>query len=248
MNRRLPLYAGPILLLLSACGSDEPPRRPTDPATAIVTVDRGGGLAPPVEQWTLPDFTLFGDGTAVVRGETRGAVLSGVRRTVPADRITELYRLAQEAGLFQGRVHDSDIVDGDVLTVRIADEAGTHETTVAGPDADDGGDRGEVVAFADAALGSGADAGEYRPERYAVLVPAGSDGRGEARPWPLAVPLSGLAGAPSQPCQVLGPAEAGPVLAALGDAGPDTRWESEGRRVALVIRPLLPDERTCADL
>ncbi|WP_250034446.1 hypothetical protein [Paractinoplanes maris] len=248
MSRRLPLYAVLMLSLLVACGPGEPPAAPAGPATVIVTVDRGGGLAPPVERWTLPDLTLFGDGTAVVRGETRGAVLTGIRRTVPPDRITELYRLADRAGLFEDHVYDRDIQDGDVLTVRIADQAGIHETTVVGPGEDDGGDRGEVREFADAALGSGTDAGDYQPEQYAVLVMAGSDGRGEARPWPLAVPLSALPGAPAQPCQVLGRSEAEPLLPALRDAGPDTRWDAEGHRVTLVVRPLLPGEQTCADL
>ncbi|MDI6101703.1 hypothetical protein QLQ12_24075 [Actinoplanes sp. NEAU-A12] len=248
MSLRPPLYAVPMLLLVCACGSGEPPRPPADPAAAIVEVDRGGGLAAAVERWTLPNLTLFGDGTAVLRGETRGGLLSGVRRTIPAGRITELYRLADRAGLFTGRTHDRDIIDGEVLTVRIADETGIRETTVVGPSDDEDSGRGGVVAFADAALGSGSDAGEYLPERYAVLVTAGSDARGDVRPWPLAAPLSQLAGAPSKPCQVVERGEAEPLLTALRDAGPDTRWEADGHRVVLVARPLLPGEQTCADL
>ena len=104
------------------------------------------------------------------------------------------------------------------------------------------------MAFAEAALTVGSDAGEYRPERYAVVVPAGSDGAGEARRWPLSVPLARFEGAPSRPCHILTRAEAEPLLAAVSDATPDTRWDAQGQRVALLIRPLLPGEQVCGDL
>ncbi|MBB2943424.1 hypothetical protein FB565_003137 [Actinoplanes lutulentus] len=249
MSRRPLMYAAPaLLLLIFACGSGEPPRPPADPATAILVVNRSPGLPTTAEQWTLPDFTLYGDGTAVLPGETRGALLTGVRRTVTAERIAEWYRTAQRAGLFTGRTHDRAIADAGALTVRITDDAGTHETVVAGPEQDESGLRGEVIAFAETVMAGGTDAGEYRPQRYAVLVTGASDGQGPARPWPLTVPLAQINGAPSEPCQVLPPEEAEPLMPEFAGAGPDTRWESQGQRVSLMMRPLLPDEHTCADL
>ncbi|MEU1395218.1 hypothetical protein ABZ403_03995 [Micromonospora zamorensis] len=55
-------------------------------------------------------------------------------------------------------------------------------------------------------------------------------------------------GAPQRPCHVVDGATLAPLLGEAGAARGETRWQAEGPRVRLVVRPLLPHERTCADL
>ncbi|GAA4976036.1 hypothetical protein GCM10025331_83550 [Actinoplanes utahensis] len=180
-----------------------------EPVGAIVVVARAQGLATAVDRWTPPEVTLFGDGSAVLRGPVRDGMMTGRVRDIPADRIRELYRIADRAGLFRGRVHDrGDIVDAGALTVRITDDHGSHETVVVGPEAREGGIRGRVLAFPGAVRDSGVDGGDYLPERYAVVDPSGT-----------------------RPCRVL-----------------EGSSPAENQGAGLVIRPLLPNERTCADL
>ncbi|MFI6256027.1 hypothetical protein ACIBCL_07875 [Micromonospora zamorensis] len=245
MTRRLLLSA---VLLLAACSDGPAARPPTGTDTVIAVVDRRGGFAASAEQWALPALTLYGDGTAVTRGDDRGALLTGHRRTLSTAQIDALFRRADDAGILTDRDYPQDVTDAATLTVRLTTTGGTYETTVTQPSPGEGGDRGEVIAFAEAAAASGVDAGEYLPQRAAVLVVADSEDNSDVRPWPLDVPLAAMDGAPRRPCHVVDGATLAPLLAEAGAARGETRWQAEGHRVRLVVRPLLPHERTCADL
>ncbi|SCL44728.1 hypothetical protein GA0070606_0421 [Micromonospora citrea] len=245
MTRRLLLCA---VLLLTACGDRPAPRPATGAQTVIVEVDRRDGLAAGAGQWALPTFTLYGDGTAVTRGEDRGALLTGRRRTLSAAQVDALFERAAEAGLFADRDHPRQATDPAVLTVRLTTTDGTYATTVRQPSPGETGDRGDTIAFADAAAAAGVDAGEYLPQRAAVLVVADVDDDSDVRPWPLGVPLSAMDGAPRRPCHVVDGAALAALRTGVGSAGGATRWQAGTQRVRLVVRPLLPHERTCADL
>lgn len=246
MKRRLVLGAA---LLLSACGGDEAVHRPpADAGTAIVVVERRQSLALPAEQWALPEFALFGDGTAVVRGEDRGVLLTGERRTLSAQQVAALFRRAADAGLFDRRRYPREVTDATTLTVRVTSTQGSYETTVVQPSPNDGGDRRRVIAFADAAARTGTGAGDYQPQRAVVLVLAGADDTSDVRPWPLPVPLSQLPGAPTRPCLVVEGDDLASLTELARSASDRTRWSAQGQRVSLLVRPLLPDERGCADL
>ncbi|MEU8207572.1 hypothetical protein AB0B85_00070 [Micromonospora sp. NPDC049044] len=245
MTRRLLLCA---VLLLTACSDGPAVRPPTGTDTVIAVVDRRGGFAASAEQWALPALTLYGDGTAVTRGDDRGALLTGHRRTLSTAQIDALFRRADDAGILTDRDYPQDVTDAATLTVRLTTTGGAYETTVTQPSPGEGGDRGEVIAFAEAAAASGVDAGEYLPQRATVLVVADSEDNSDVRPWPLDVPLSAMDGAPQRPCHVVDGATLAPLLAEAGAARRETRWQAEGHRVRLVVRPLLPHERNCADL
>jgi hypothetical protein len=237
------------VLLLAACGGgDAPPDPPRDPSAAILLVDYSASLAPPSEQHALPDLTLLGDGTAVTRGPDQGVLLTGDRRSLTADEIDRLYRRAGAADLFDNRHFSLDILDGGALTVRITNGTTAYRTTVVQPSTDDGGDRGRIIAFAGAAMRAGTPAGPYRPTRAVVLVVAAGDDTSDVRPWPLPVPSSRLSGWPQRPCYLVEGTALAPVLDLARSAGPRSRWLTEGQRVALLVRPLLPHEHSCADL
>lgn len=245
MIRRLLLC---VVLLLAACGDRPAPRPATGAQTVVVEVDRRAGLVAGAGQWALPTFTLYGDGTAVTRGEDRGALLTGRRRTLSTAQVDALFGRAAEAGLFTDRDHPRQDTDAAVLTVRLTTTDGTYTTTVRQPSRDETGDRGDAIAFADAAAAAGVDAGEYLPQRAAVLVVAAEDDGSDVRPWPLEVPLSAMDGAPRRPCLVVDGAALATLRNQAGAADGGTRWQAETQRVRLVVRPLLPHERACADL
>ncbi|MFG1779575.1 hypothetical protein ACGFIR_25345 [Micromonospora sp. NPDC049051] len=245
MTRRLLLGT---VLLLAACGDGPAPRPPSDARTVIAEVDRRGGPAVAAGQWALPALTLYGDGTAVTRGDDRGALLTGRRRTLSAAQVDALFRRATETGLLADRDHPRRVTDAVTLTVRLTTTDGTYETSVTQPSPGEAGDRGAVIAFADAAANAGVDAGEYLPQRVAVLVVADTEDDSDVRPWPLDVPPSAMDGAPRRPCRVVDGAALAALRAEAGAARPETRWQADTQRVRLVLRPLLPHERDCADL
>jgi hypothetical protein len=89
----------------------------------------------------------------------------------------------------------------------------------------------------------------YEPERLAVLaveVPT-ADGRRSAARWPLS-PVGQGAMVAGARCSVV----SGPDLRTANrrsrTARPGTRWLSGGKTYVIRVRPLLPDESTCADL
>jgi hypothetical protein len=91
----------------------------------------------------------------------------------------------------------------------------------------------------------------YTPTELRVFVTAyRADPQLRQRPvrWPLARPLDPFgerAAAFEGRCGVLTGDEAATLLAAAREANELTPWTSDGRRFALVFRPLLPDEHTC---
>jgi hypothetical protein len=248
MTRR-PLALLCAVALLTGCGSaDVDHEPPTDANTAILVVDQDAGMPAAAEEYALPDFTLLGDGTAVTRGPDQGILLIGERRTLTADEITGLYRKAGTADLFANRDFPTDASDAGTLTVEIASGGSTYRTVVAQPSKNDNGDRGQVIDLADAAKRSGTPTGTYQPTRAAVIVVEADGDSTDIRPWPLPVPLSQLTGAPQWPCHLVEGSALGPMLELARSARPESRWLSEGQQVALVVRPLLPHEHTCADV
>ena len=81
----------------------------------------------------------------------------------------------------------------------------------------------------------------YEPTAVAVFVSAAATPDGPTRPWP----LSGLA---ATDCAVYDGPEAAAVLAAARSATEGDAWEAAGATYTVAFRPLLPDERACADL
>jgi hypothetical protein len=234
--------------VLAACGGGRerlPPRGGDDP---IVLIDSSAGLAPPATVWALPQYVLYADGTAIASTDDQGVVLSGTRRTLSATQIAELYRRAGDADLFRSVKYPRNIMDATALIVRIRSAEGRYETVVIQPDPADGGARGRIARFADAAPLAGQVAGPYESDRVAVVAVPGGDDTTDVRPWPLAVPAAEMPGYPYSPCLILTGAEVPPLLATVRTATVRTRWSSGKQALSLRVRPLLPHERDCDQL
>jgi hypothetical protein len=238
------------VLILTACshGDTAQHRPPGDGTSPIVLVKRQTALSPAGARWALPDFVLLGDGTAIVAADSQGIVLSARKRRLSDAQIAELFQRGDDAGLFDSRTYRRETVDGSTLVVTITSATGRYVTEVEQPVRGEGGDRGRVAAFARTAPTLGEPAGDYEPRRAAVLVVASNDDTTDVRPWPLPTPLSAMPGAPARPCLVVDGDRIPPLLALAGGATSRTRWATDGQRLALLVRPLLPYENACADL
>jgi len=81
----------------------------------------------------------------------------------------------------------------------------------------------------------------YAAAAIAVLVRPSDATNGDTHAWP----LGDLAGTD---CVVLNGSDATTVLDAARTAHEGDVWESAGATYDVAFRPLLPDERTCADV
>ncbi|HEX8629972.1 MAG TPA: hypothetical protein VF755_17580, partial [Catenuloplanes sp.] len=195
-----------------ACAA-APPARPADPAIAVLRIDRGGGLVPWSDQYRVPAVVIYGDGSAVTAGPDQGALRTARRRTLTDGELSGLFEQAARADLFTDNTYGLDLIDADLLDVRIRSIGATFRTRVDVPSELGRGDRRRTIEFAAAAQRAGTEAGEYTPDRYAAVVLAVATGRGPVRPWPLPVPLEQMPGGPSRACLEIDAAAAGDVLA-----------------------------------
>ncbi len=248
--RRLAILA---LLVVGGCTSTGPVPAGVPPAGAeelVFRLTELPGLTPPGGSFTLPRLSLYGGGLLVLgdAGPTRRQLTdAGIRRVVQA---------AADAGLTGGT---------DYGTPRLADAGAavftvvttTRRTTkVTAPSVDDGltaaqrEARGRLRSFmdelSDLDAWLGGEIGEPEPYPYtrlAVLALPRDPGSPE-RQWPLADPAT--AGAPhgTGRCQIV----SGTDLPRIRAAPPDTVWRGGSGLFQVVLRPLLPDERTCQDL
>jgi hypothetical protein len=81
----------------------------------------------------------------------------------------------------------------------------------------------------------------YEPTALAVLVRSSDATDGDTHAWPLG-DLTGT------DCVVLTGADVATASAAARGTNDGHVWESAGATYTVPFRPLLPDERTCADL
>lgn len=246
-----------VAALLAGCGQREPtPTPPRDPQTVILRMQMTASLAPAQDRWALPAFSLYGDGRALIPDGYDGALPRAKEHHVMEAAINRLFRQAADAELFRDNFYRRDVLDGSTLAISIRSDRVEHFTSVHAPKADEGGARGRVVAFSRdldvnrwPADWFSAPPVDYQPERLAVLVYSGNAPKTtDVRPWPLETPVTTMPGAPAHPCVVLDGALARQVASVARAARPETRWRSEGQELSIMFRPMLPDERDCADL
>lgn len=229
-----------LLVLPAACGADPPPPATDGPDPILVADDRQG-MPTWSEQVELPEFTLYGDGRAIVPDGFDGALPKVVDYPLTLDRVRRLFAEAEDADLFDGRTHDVDFTDAGALTITLRSPDRSYVTKVIGPSNDDSGARGRAVSFAaglEPARWPASDfAGQpktYEHAKLAVFFHASSDPGGEQ--WPF---MS------SQSCVTL----SGTALAAATDLArrsrQGTRFHDGERAFTVVFRPLRPDESNC---
>jgi hypothetical protein len=247
---------------------------PTGADALVVRVATGGGFVPSTSRLAeIPELAVYGDGRAIVVGPTTlefpGPALPNLQQgSLNADELQELLRAADVAGLFGGEEPDyGDPGVTDMPTTTVTINAGGVERTVSAyalayedgdddlaPEQREARERlREFIAVVDADVATES----YEADSVAVFVrPYDPDESTEPsttapHPWPLG-DLAG-AGEPYEGfsdtrCLVVAGADAETVLAAAGDARDGDPWRVGDVDYALVFRPLLPDESSCADL
>jgi hypothetical protein len=251
---------------------------PTGPNAVVLQVESGGGfVAPQATLGRIPGFTLYGDGSVIVPGPvpqiSPGPAISPLLRSHLSERrVQTLLRSAQGAGLFArgqvsyGNMGTVGISDAPTTTVhlnaagrkivRSAYALGMTAGSSRMPPAQAKARR--ALARFVAGLPHGVAGARSVPRGVAVYVtPSSGPGQPGARPivWPLASDLA-TAGRPSAAgssyrCLVVRGDETTRLLARLQSANDQSRWIVRGKPAtayALVFRPLLPDERSCAAL
>ncbi|MBC6459292.1 hypothetical protein [Actinomadura sp. HBU206391] len=208
-----------------------------------------GGLAGRGAPSTPPDFSLYGDGRAIAADRETAPALREYRLTPVAHE--RLLQDARAIGLDRPRRLDQPGV-ADAFTLSISFGRAETHVVVAGS-----GESDPAVRFARERLdprrwAEGDQRGAarpYEPERLALLAsevhPA--DGQRSAARWPLGPIGRGVPAAGARCAVVSGPDVAAATRLSR-TARPGTRWLSGGRTYVIRLRPLLPDERTCADL
>jgi hypothetical protein len=240
-----------------------------------VRVDSGGGFVPvQVNLRNLPEFALYGDGTAIVPGAVTmiypGPAITPLRSFRLSERQVQAVLVrAQRAGLLvrhaiaYGQPPVSDMPT-TTLVVRANGRRVVRSAYALGASVGGSGvtpaqaaARRALSRFV-ASLPRGRAAKPYAPAALAVYA-APYQGTPQAgasrRPWPLASDLatagrrvsSGLA----YRCLTVRGDGARRLLASLRRANEQTRWFVRSHRAGsyqLVVRPLLPDEPSCAAL
>lgn len=229
---------------------------PSDPSTAVVATDSGGGLPPPErvpERFAaVPDAVLYGDGTAVWFEQD-------VPRTLRLDEagVREVLGWAAEAGLLeaggvdtgQPEVYDVGSVSYEVTTdrgsTRTVVYAPGFEDEVPGVDGEQRAARARIETFRDRFLdpASSIPADDVvTPEGplevpWEVLTrPAVHVDRfgGDEPVWALDDP------AEVGRCRVVSGAAASRVAEEIGATGDARIWAVDGAPWVVVARPLLP--------
>jgi hypothetical protein len=210
-----------------------------------------GGLAGRGGPGTAPDFSLYADGRAIVPERSGTSPSFREYRLTPA----ALRRVVEEAegiGLDRPRRHvASGVADAFTLSISF----GRAETSI---DLYGDGESDPAARFARERLTPDRwPAGDqavpvrpYEPERLAVMarVSDRADGGRTSARWPFGPIGQGTPVLGAQ-CTVIGGPDARRATRLLPGDRPDARrWISGGRTYAVRARPLLPDERTCADL
>jgi hypothetical protein len=268
MRRLLPVVTA--VLVLGACGGSSAagsgPSPPSGAAGDLVVrvVTKGGFAAESGGPARLPDLSVFADGRVITEEPTTleypGPALPNLREfrftRVGLDLVVDE---ARAAGLLDDPppdYGDAGITDQPTTTVSLRVEGTTHQVDIyalgfdGGLTAEQRENRRRLlqfIGFAGHPHGVGVhvlpgSTRRYEPEALAVRAePFHVDIETERRDWP----LGDLAGTE---CAVVRGGDLAAVLDAARTAREDVRWLSGGESYRLVLRPLLPDDRSCEDV
>lgn len=248
-----------------------PPSVPRSPGDLAVSIISGGGI---VAYQTdvlgrVPQVTILADGRVFRSPEREGGDIRAGRLSTATVR--NLLRQARDAGV--GR-SDLDlgrplIADGPTTTITIGASGGTASTSVYALGIGEGGltsteraNRRRLSDFVRQVRDTvaGTTHNTYEPSSVVVLTSEANrstdrSGTTEAQPrdemWPLERPLGSGDPLPHGyrvRCFVVHGADTRKVLDQARDAHRNDTWTDGHGRYHVMVRPLLPNEHTCADL
>lgn len=215
---------------------------PGSPATGsglVLRTRTTGGIAGFGGPGSLPDFSLYGDGRAISGNR------SPVEYHLTPAAVRRLVAAASGAGL--ARRHDAtdpQMADAIYKEVTFVTGGRTVSSKVVQP-----GAGSKIAAFLDRIdparwprADLTAEPRPYRPERLAVLAVPVAGGTGPA--WPLR-PLAAGTPVGTRTCSVLTGVDMAQAKRLAAKGG---QWADRGRAYRVTLRPLLPDETSCAAL
>jgi hypothetical protein len=204
-----------------------------------------GGFAGVGGPGSFPEFSLYGDGRAVVSGKGGGQPME--YRLKP-EALTRLMNEARAAGLDHSQtIGPENIADAMILQITMGDA----KTRVVQPESQ----TVPITRFwkrLDPAGWTKEDQASpvrpYVPAKVALLAGQTGGTEGEnTRPFTLA-PLGRGEQAAGGRCTVVSGDKAAEAIRLSRSAKPVTQWRNEGKVYSLRFRPMLPDEKTCADV
>ena len=262
--RRLVPVAVLAAVAVAACRGSSGGTSPAGADEVVLRVVSQGEFAAESRQPAqLPRLSVYGDGRVIILGPTTlefpGPALPNVQEfRLTREGLTRVVDDARNAGLLDDPppdYGDPGITDQATTTVTVRTNGTTRRVAVYALNFSDGvtveqrenrqrlerliqraGDpdlqRRDVLAGSER---------RYEPASLAVLVRPSDMTDGDVRDWP----LGDLAGTD---CVVLTGADAATASAAARGTSDGDAWESAGATYTVTFRPLLPDERTCADV
>jgi hypothetical protein len=246
---------------------------PTGPRQVVIRASTGGGfVALQSILGAVPSFTLYGDGTIVIPGAVPQispgpAIRPLLRRHIGERQVQALLRAAVRAGLLAaGRIDYGNLgsigISDAPTTTLVLHAAGRKVTReayalgIAGRTTPVQTRARSALAHFIATLPQGLAGARYVPQALVVYVMPSTQGKpgSGSITWPLSSDLA-TAGTPISSgsgyrCITVGGANARTLLATLRKANDQSSWKASGStaRYALIARPLLPDEQSCASL
>ncbi|MCW1957481.1 MAG: hypothetical protein KIH64_002835 [Mycobacterium sp.] len=270
--------AATIAVVLASCsnaGTAAAEPRQADSGTSgdmVIEVSSGGGLAPPAVRVSdsLPRIWIGGDGRYLRQTSKSGspAVIALEERRIPDAALAGLIQDARAAGLLDVDPDYGDPPVADAMVTRVVVvTGGTRHTVLISALGYPGLDlpedavsaRTRLTKFLDTLehperMAGASGPSDYAPAEMAVFVlgSAASSIQTTPAPWPLGD--LGTAGVAtdwpdrSARCLVITGSQIAAVVSAAAGNDRFAPWRSEDGLWDLALRPLLPDEHSCADV
>jgi hypothetical protein len=241
----------------------------------VARVESFGGFVPPDRTvGTLPALSIYADGRVITEGPVPaiypGPALPNLQvLMLSPEQIRQLTKEATDAGVRAGTdFGQPNVADAPTTRVTVRTDQGTQSVSVVAlneaqasdpmlTDAQEGA-RAKLAAYVkklqqlssgDSATASAA----YEPKTLAVLArpwtkPAGSDPAQAEMAWSgPALPGDYLNPNFKIGCVLVTGADVDKVMTAAQKANQMTPWTADGQKYLINFRPLLPDEKGCAE-
>jgi hypothetical protein len=258
-----------IALLAAACARTPKPSGVTHPTGAdelVLRVQNGGGLInPAVTANQVPEFSLFGDGSAISPGAVPAiypgpAIEEPIVTPLTDNGVHAILAAAKQAGLFANNTSNGPGIPDTgttLITVNVDGHTYVSRYVGLGPSGADASVSRFVGRLSN--LRSWLPAGSvgadhpYSPTSLALTVHPYEQGSGPGQTpiaWPLATPLSGF-GTTSPgtfqggSCGVVTASDLAKLMPLISKANQLTPWTDSGKSYGIVFRPLLPDQTGC---